>query len=891
MKILLFFLKRNPIKMKTRYSISFGIAILLALVAWPLSAQTYHSIKPGQRWYDTEGKPIHAHGFQIFEQDGTYYWYGENKEHTKMGSNVWTWGIRAYRSKDFYNWEDMGLIIAPDTINPTSPLHFSQTLDRPHILYNKQTGKWVCWIKSMDTDGFFVILQADKFEGPYTLVKSLKPEGFGVGDFDMYCDPETGKGYVWFERPHWEMICAELTDDFLGTNGKYSEHFVGHRPPFTREAPSHFVWRGRHYMFTSGTTGYVANPSKVAVFDDYHGHYTDLGCPHINDTYDDSFCSQITSVIKIPGRNLYVALADRWLPQLAGTDIPVRIARNYEKRYAEHKPFDRDFTTPQVKDKTEVKRNKWDTTEDSRYVFLPITFDENGKPTLEWRDEWRLEDYDIPTRQDVGPQAMTAAIAPISAPFAMPQLHKPLFQSKKIVVKMNKKALSTKAIQKAIDKLSEQGGGTAVIPAGQWRSGRIELKSGVELHLAEGCYLHFSGEVKDYLPVVFTRDEGIELMSLGAFIYANGAENIGITGKGHIVGPDTSCEIYQINNTKALNIEDIITSPDIPVSERVFDGQQHNGEVFLPKSIAPINCKNVLIEGVTIDQSLYWNVVPQYCDGVIVRGVTVNSFGHGRTDGIDIESSRNVLVEYCQLDCQDDCYTMKSGRNGDGMRVDRPTENVVLRYNLALRGAGGIVCGTELSSLVKNIYMHDCVFDGTDQAFRFKTLRTRGGGFDNVVVERVRANVKDFAFYCDMLGSVKWGGNQARRFVDPQKRTISEAEKAALITPTTPSFSNIRIDNVVVEGCDKLISAIGLPERPLCNVLLRNIKAKTNKLLRLRDVSGFVIENACITADNPAGEVDGCTGVMLLNVKVNGQAPMNLKYEGLPSTNVMITKN
>ena len=92
-----------------------------------------------------------------------YYWYGENKEFTTLGSNVWTWGIRAYRSRDFYNWDDLGLIIPPDTLNATSPLHFSQTLDRPHILYNKVTRKWVCWIKSMDTDGYFVIMQADRW--------------------------------------------------------------------------------------------------------------------------------------------------------------------------------------------------------------------------------------------------------------------------------------------------------------------------------------------------------------------------------------------------------------------------------------------------------------------------------------------------------------------------------------------------------------------------------------------------------------------------------------------------------------------------------------------------------------------------------------------------------
>ena len=858
-----------------RTRIILSAIVMLMVFAAGAEAQRYNSIRPGQRWLDTNGKPIHAHGFQIFEKDGTYYWYGENKEHTKLDSNVWTWGIRAYRSKDFYNWEDLGLIIPPDTVNATSPLHFSQTLDRPHILYNKKTGKWVCWIKSMDTDGFFVILQADKFEGPYTLVKSLKPEGFGVGDFDMYCDPQTGKGYVWFERPHWEMICAELTDDFLGTNGKFSEHFVGIRPPFTREAPSHFVWRGRHYMFTSGTTGYVPNPSKVAVFNDYHGEYTDLGDPCINDKFEDSFGSQITSVIKIPGRNLYVALADRWLPHLYGTDIPKKILKNKESAYLNHKPFDRDFATPQVKDKTGVKRNKWDTTENARYVFLPITFDANGKPTLIWQDEWRLEDYDVPTRQDVGPQAMTQEIAPICAPFEMPQLQRLNISGKKVIVKMAKNGMSTRAIQTAIDKASKQGGGKVVIPAGQWQSGRIELKSNVELHLEEGCELNFSGKIEDYLPVVFTRDEGFEIMSLGAFIYANEAENIALTGKGKIVGPSIDCEIYQINKDKALNIEKLVTA-DTPMSERVFDGKQRNGEVFLPKSVAPIRCKNVLIEGITIDQSLYWNVVPQYCENVVIRGVTVNSYGHGRTDGIDVESSKNVLVEYCSLDCQDDCYTMKSGRNEEGVRVGIPTENVVVRYCLAQRGAGGIVCGTEVAGGVKNIYCHDCVFDGTDQAFRIKTLRPRGGGVENLLVERVRANVKDYAFFCDMLGSIKWGGELAKRL------------PAREINKYTPDFNTVTINNVVIENCRQLVFALGLPERPLRNVLFSNVKANCEQFVKMRDVQGFVLKDADIITKDATASIDGCTGVMMLGAKVNGQMPKDISYQGEKSTKVIV---
>lgn len=111
--------------------------------------------------------------------------------------------------------------------------------------------------------------------------------------------------------------------------------------------------------------------------------------------------------------------------------------------------------------------------------------------------------------------------------------------------------------------------------------------------------------------------------------------------------------------------------------------------------------------------------------------MTVDSHGHGRTDGIDIESTRNVLIEYCSLDCGDDCFTMKSGRGEDGIRVNKPSENIVIRYCLAKRGWGGIVCGSETAAMIRNLYVHDCVLSGTKSGLRFKNRRSRGGGGEN----------------------------------------------------------------------------------------------------------------------------------------------------------------
>ena len=118
-----------------------------------MGEKRYNSIKPGQVWLDTKGERIQAHGGSVMEWEGYYYWYGENKEFTDREKNIWQWGVRCYRSSDLYNWEDLGLIIPPNTEDPHSSLHPSSMMDRPHIIYNKKTGKFVCWLKIMEKDG------------------------------------------------------------------------------------------------------------------------------------------------------------------------------------------------------------------------------------------------------------------------------------------------------------------------------------------------------------------------------------------------------------------------------------------------------------------------------------------------------------------------------------------------------------------------------------------------------------------------------------------------------------------------------------------------------------------------------------------------------------------
>ena len=350
----------------------------------------YDKFYPGQVWLDTNGKRIQAHGGSIIVVDGVYYWYGENKEFTDGTNKIWTWGVRAYSSTDLYNWKDEGLIIPPDENDPTSPLHPTAQLDRPHIIYNKRTKKYVCWIKVMKPDGTqaSTVLTADKFLGPYTIVtKDLYPLNMSAGDFDLVVAPD-GKAYYYFERVHSETICADLTDDYTNVTGYYSTHFPRPYPPYVREATAHFLRDFKHYLVTSGTTGYLPNPSEIAVGDTWHGPYTVLGNPHPDDESKTSYHSQITSVFKVPGKkDLYIALADRWAPQDMDLEYDV-----YEQVYVSifsGKPLSEEIKAKMKKGTGDRGRN----TSISDYVWLPFVFD-GDVPTLPWRDSWSLDEFE-----------------------------------------------------------------------------------------------------------------------------------------------------------------------------------------------------------------------------------------------------------------------------------------------------------------------------------------------------------------------------------------------------------------------------------------------------------------------------------------------------------------
>lgn len=477
--------------------------------------------------------------------------------------------------------------------------------------------------------------------------------------------------------------------------------------------------------------------------------------------------------------------------------------------------------------------------------------------------KWKMAK--IPTKAEVGAAMLPATIAPVKAPFKTIKFEKPHFKTDTVKLVLSKEKINTQTIQIAIDKLSSKGGGTVFIPEGKWLTGRIELKSNVNLHISAGAILAFSGEIKDFLPVVFTRVEGIEVMSLGSCIYANKATNIAVTGSGKLLGPAKGSIRDNIFTSDV--IENVIDHKT-PISGRIVDGKKQPW-IFPPMFISPINCEKVYIEGVSLENTAFWNIVPIYCNNVIIRGITVNSVGVPRGDSIDVDSSKNVLIEYCTLSCGDDCFTMKAGRAEDGLRVNKSTENVVVRYCLSLEGHGGITCGSETAGMIRNLYTHDCVFMKSGSVIRFKTRRPRGGGGENLYFERIRLVDAKEALKWDMLGSEIHVGELAKRFpVRPVKAL-------------TPHFSNIFIKDIFIENAKKFVDVIGIPETPVSNVTIENVVVNCETSISVQDLENTRFKNIKINSQSPVLKLDGVKNIWFSNVNFtnekNTEAQINAK--------------
>lgn len=427
-------------------------------------------------------------------------------------------------------------------------------------------------------------------------------------------------------------------------------------------------------------------------------------------------------------------------------------------------------------------------------------------------------------------------IAPITAPFDMPQLQRPEFPDQIFNIKdygaiemdRDNAFKNTDIIHNTITAAYRAGGGTVLIPKGRWLTGPIHLMSNINLHIEEGAVVYFSTDKEDYLPVVRQRHEGVEAYNYSPMIYAYELKNVAVTGKGRL---DAQGEHWW-KWYRQYGAPPRAIASKVPLSRRDF-GKGSGMEGMRPNFLVFWKCENVLVEGITLDDSPMWNVHLIYTNNAIVRDVTVNSLDAPNGDGVVIDSSRDVLVEYNHFETGDDAVVLKSGLNEDGLKINIPTENVVIRNFEAIdvrTGSGGVVFGSESSGGIRNIYVHDAYFEGSDRGVRFKTERGRGNVIENIYIRDIR--MKNLTYEAINVNTFYTGPGR----VGP-----------------SPLIRNVHIRDIHIDGVPTAIALIGLPEKWLENFTLENITVvNAERGARIDRVKNLTLRNLDIKSNDRA---------------------------------------
>ncbi|MEO5685305.1 MAG: glycoside hydrolase family 28 protein [Chitinophagaceae bacterium] len=433
--------------------------------------------------------------------------------------------------------------------------------------------------------------------------------------------------------------------------------------------------------------------------------------------------------------------------------------------------------------------------------------------------------------------------------------------------------LNTKSITAAIDACNKKGGGTIVIPAGNWISGPLVLKSNTNLYLASNALLQFTKDFTEY-PLVAGNWEGLPAVRNQSPLSASNAENIAITGNGIIDGGGDAWRAVKKDKLtesqwKTLTGSGGLLSDDKKTwypTEQSFKGAQTKDAGVLkdgktirdfediksflrPNLLVLTNCKRILLEGVTFQNSPAWCLHPLMCEDLTINKVYVKNPWYAQNgDGIDLESCKNVLLENSTFDVGDDGICIKSGRDAEGRKRGLPTENVIVRKCIVYHAHGGFVIGSEMSGGARNIFVNDCSFIGTDIGLRFKTTRGRGGVVEKIYIKNI--NMKDIAgeaILFDMYYMAK----------DPvalagEKRELPKTEFKQ-VDESTPVFRNFRISDVYCSGASKAIFIRGLPEMHVTDIVLQNMVLQADKGIDIQEAENIQFKNIKVMAasNNP----------------------------------------
>lgn len=305
--------------------------------------------EPSKIWLDTDGKPINAHAAGILFSKGKYYWFGEIKKgKTIIVGNIQrtdAGGISCYSSTDLCNWKFESVALEPGTKDIASDIHKSKIIERPKVIFNEKTKKFVMWMHIDTRDYSYAragVATADKPEGPYTYLGSFRPNNQMSRDQTLFKD-DNGKAYQFASSENNKtMYINELTDDYLRPSGKFKRIFID----LEREAPAVVKHNNKYFIISSACNGWAPTKAMYAISDSIMGVYKVMGNPCTGKDSDITFYSQSTYILPVEGKdNTYISLFDLW---------------------------------------------KSENLEDSRYVWLPMHF-ENDKMIIEWKESWELK--------------------------------------------------------------------------------------------------------------------------------------------------------------------------------------------------------------------------------------------------------------------------------------------------------------------------------------------------------------------------------------------------------------------------------------------------------------------------------------------------------------------
>jgi polygalacturonase len=471
--------------------------------------------------------------------------------------------------------------------------------------------------------------------------------------------------------------------------------------------------------------------------------------------------------------------------------------------------------------------------------------------------------------------------------------------------------LNTDAFKKAIEKVSESGGGKVIVPRGIWLTGPIILKSNINIHAEEGALVIFSDD-KSLYPLIQTSFEGLNTVRCISPIYGKDLQNIALTGKGIFDGTGDAWRSVRKDKVTESQWRSLVSSGgilskngkdwypsesylkglmmsnmNVPGPFKSMEEYETIKDFLRPVMVSLVNCKKVLLDGPVFQNSPAWCLHPLMCEDVIIRNITVKNPWYSQNgDGIDIESCRNVLLYDSNFDVGDDAICIKSGKDEDGRKRGKPTENLIIRNCIVYHGHGGVTIGSEMSGGVRNVSASGCTFIGTDVGLRFKTNRGRGGVVENIFfsdIDMIDIPTQAISF------NMYYGGLSATEMLAEDNDGNVTQTDIPPVTEKTPQFRDISMKNITCRGAMQALFLQGLPELNLENITLENIEIKADYGMVCTDASGITIKGLHLTSGNlPVLRFLNCTDINIEGLDVSGNGNPCIDIRGGKTKNINV---